>query len=90
MDGSTDAGKVEQELVVLLSCKKGDTAREMKSYTRFFFLASPKAADAGGQIESLSHSLLPLGITDLLDKKNVLGVKEKPVLVGGGTDGAHP
>lgn len=39
-------------------------------------------------MESSSHSLLPLGITDLLDQKNVLGLKEKPVLVGGGTDGA--
>ena len=39
-------------------------------------------------MECLSHSLLPLGITDLLDQKNVLGVEGKPVLVGGGTDGA--
>ena len=88
MDGSTDTGKVEQELVVLLSCKKDDTAREMKSYTRFFSVASPKAANASGLTECLSHSLLPLGITDLLDQKNVLGVEGKPVLVGGGTDGA--
>ena len=25
MDGSTDAGNIEQELVILLSCKKDDT-----------------------------------------------------------------
>ena len=36
MDGSTDAGNVEQELVILLSCKKDDTAEEIKSYARFF------------------------------------------------------
>ena len=86
MDGSTDTGKVEQELVVLLSCKKDDTAQEMKSYTRFFSLASPKVANASGLMQCLSHSFLPLGITDLLDQKNVLGVEGKPVLVGGGTE----
>ena len=83
-DGSTDAGKVEQELVVLLSCKKDDTVQETKSYARFS-VASPKAADASGLIKCSTHSLLPLGITDLLDQKTVLGVE---VLVSGGTDGA--
>ena len=86
MEAHADTGKVEQELVVLLSCKKDDTAREMKSYTRFISVASPKAANASLLMECLSHSLLPLGITDLFDQKNVLGVEGKPVLVGGGTD----
>lgn len=45
MDGSTDAGNVEQELVILLSCKKDDTAEEIKSYTRFFSVAAPEKAD---------------------------------------------
>ena len=88
MDGSTDAGKVEQELVILLSCKRDDAAREMKSYARFFFVATPTAADANGLIECLTKCLLPSGITDILDQKSVLGVEGKPVLVGGGTDGA--
>ena len=70
--------------------QKGRHSSENEVIYKIFFLASPKAADASGQIESLSHSLLSLGTTDLLDQKNVLGVKEKPVLVGGGTDGAHP
>ena len=50
MDGSTDAGKVEQELIVLLPCKKDDTFQEMKSYARLFPIASPKVAEASGLI----------------------------------------
>ena len=46
IDGSTDAGRVEQELIILLSFKKDDTAREIKSYARFFSVSSPKAAGA--------------------------------------------
>ena len=88
MDGSTDAGRVEQELVIFLSFKRDDTAREIKSYARFLSVGSPKAADTNGLIECLSQSLLPLGITNLLDQKSVLDVEGKPILVGGGTDGA--
>ena len=39
-------------------------------------------------IECLSQSLLPLGIMNLLDQKSVLDAEGKPILVGGGTDGA--
>ena len=42
MDGSTDAGNIEQELFILLSCKKDDIAEEIKSYARFFLLQLPK------------------------------------------------
>ena len=88
MDGSTDAGRVEQELVILLSFKKDDTAQEIKLYARFFSVVSPKAADANGLIECLSQSLLPLGITNILDQKSVLDVEGKLILVGGGTNRA--
>ena len=57
MDGSTDAGRVEQELVILLSFKKDDTAREIKSYAGFFSVASPKAADANGLIITISLTI---------------------------------
>ena len=87
MDGSTDAGNVEQELVVILTCMKDDVAEEMKSCTRFLSLESPEKANASGLVKCLSQSLAPLGITDILDE-NMLSAEGKPVLVGGGTDGA--
>ena len=87
MDGSTDAGNVEQELVVILTCMKDDAAEEMKSCTRFLSLESPEKANASGLVKCLSQSLAPLGITDILDE-NMLSAEGEPVLVGGGTDGA--
>ena len=54
MDGSTDAGNVEQELVILLLCKKDDKAEEIKSFTRFFLVAAPEKADASGLVKCLS------------------------------------
>ena len=89
MDGSTDAGNVEQELVVLLLCKKDDEMEEMRSYTRYFSVATPKKADSSGLIACLSQCLSPLGIADVLDQENLLrAADQKPVIVGGGTDGA--
>ena len=81
-------GNVEQELVVLLSCKKDDTAAVIKSYTRFFSVVTPKKADASGLVNCLSQSLSCLGIVDILDQGSLLRAEGKPVLVGGGTDGA--
>ena len=88
MDRTTDAGNVEQELVVLFSCNRDDTAGEIKSYATFFSVATPEKADASGLIKCLSQSLSPLGIVDVLDQGSLLGAEGKPVLVGGGTDGA--
>ena len=42
MDGSTDAGNVEQELVVLLLCKRDDTAEKIWSVTQYLSIASQK------------------------------------------------
>ena len=36
MDGSVDAGRVEDELVVILYCKKDNASEEIWSCTRFF------------------------------------------------------
>ena len=79
---------IEQELVILLSCKKDNRAEEIQSYTRFFSVATPEKADASGLVKCLSQSLSPLGIADILDQGSILGAEGKPVLVGGGTDGA--
>ena len=37
MEGSTDAGNVEQELVMALFCKKDDLAGKIKSCVRFYY-----------------------------------------------------
>ena len=39
-------------------------------------------------MKCLSQSLSPLGIESILDQGNILRAEGKPVLVGGGTDGA--
>ena len=36
MDGSTDAGNVEDKIFVLLQCFKDDKSEEIRSYARFF------------------------------------------------------
>ncbi|KAL5506170.1 hypothetical protein EMCRGX_G007757 [Ephydatia muelleri] len=88
MDGSTDAGKLEQELVVVLTCWQDDTMREMKSSSRYLHVTTPARGDAEGLMKALSECLSPLGVTDLLDQAKVLGVIGMPVLVSCGTDGA--
>ena len=87
MDGSTDSGNVE-ELVVIMFCKWDASVEEVRSCARYFAIQEPKRADANGLIECLGKALEPLGIEHILDKSSVLGVTGKPLLVGGGTDGA--
>ena len=88
MDGSTDAGNVEDELIVILYCKKDDDKEEIKSCVRYFAVKVPKKANAGGLIECLGIALKEFGIEDILKRASILGVEGKPVLIGGGTDGA--
>ncbi len=88
MDGSTDAGNIENELIVLMYSKKDVSSERIKSCVRYFSIREPKKADADGLIHCLTCALEKLDITDVLDKENVLGVTNKPVLIGGGTDGA--
>ena len=85
MDGTTDTGKVEDELVVALYCKRDDVLKEIKSCARYLSVVTPKTGDTGGLVNCLSEALKRLGIGDVLDRDSVLGVQ--PVLVGGGTDG---
>ena len=48
MDGTTDAGRVEDELVVTVHCKKDDVAREIKSCARYLAVVTPIKCDADG------------------------------------------
>lgn len=43
MDGSTDAGNTEQELVLISFCRKDNSARKVRSCTKLLSLLSPKS-----------------------------------------------
>ena len=86
MDGTTNSGKVEDELVVVLHCKKDDVAKEIRSCARYLSVVTPDKVDTDGLVNCLKEALKRLMIDDVLDKDAVLD--NKPVLVGGGTDGA--
>lgn len=89
MDGSTDKGKVENELFALSYCVIDDTKKEMKAQVRYFQVRRPcTRSDAAGLLDCLQTALKDVGISDLLDQHKVLGVENHPVLVGVATDGA--
>ena len=86
MDGSTNAGNVEDELVLIQHCIQDDTAKEIRSCSRYLS-GVPAKSDADRLISCLANGLKILGV-DSLDRTNVLRVENKPILIGGGTDGA--
>ena len=86
MDGTTDAGNVEDQLIVIMSFCKDDTTGEVRSFARYFSIEVPTKADSDGLIACLQQSLQALGVDNLLSKESVLA--GKPILIGGGTDGA--
>ena len=88
MDGSVDKGRVENELMVILYCKRDDTSLEVKTCARFLCVLEPKKADSDGLLACLGTALKPLGIEDLFNRESVLGVRQHPVLIGCGSDGA--
>ena len=87
LDGSTDAGNVEQELVFMLFCYKDDNAKEIRSCTRYLAVVNPAHTNAEGLVACLGRALERLGIS-LEDKESVLKVEGRPALIGGGSDGA--
>jgi hypothetical protein len=86
MDGTTDSGNLENELVVVQFCWRDETAKEIKSCARYLSVVNPNRADTDGLVNCLREPMERVGITDFLDKTAVLGAK--PTLIGGGTDGA--
>ena len=87
MEGSTDAGNTEVELIQVLFSEKDDVAREIRSCTRYLAVVNPTHSNADGLIDSLGEALRRLGMNDVHDREQVLGASG-PVLVGGGTDRA--
>lgn len=86
IDGSTDAGNIEDELVMIQYGLIDDKARRVKSVTRFLSVEAPARGDADGLINCLETSLKPLGISDITDASSVLA--NDAVIVGVSTDGA--
>ena len=87
MDGSTDAGNIEQEMVFVLYCKRDDKAKAVRSHTRYLALLNPTSSTAEGLVDCLGDALERLDI-DISQKEGVLNAEHRPALVGGGTDGA--
>ena len=56
MDGSTDAGNVEDELVLIQHCIQDDTAKEIRSRSRYLSLGVPAKSDADGLVSSCQMS----------------------------------
>ena len=88
MDGSTDSGNLEVELVLVVFCMKNDTAREIQACTRYLATVKPAQANADGLLASVDEALSRLGIEDIHSQTSVLDVADMPVLIGAGTDGA--
>ena len=85
MDGSTDAGNMEQELVLVVFCVKDEAAQQIRSCTRYLAVISPERGTAEGLVDCLGEALKRLGI-DMKDED--IFSEGRPALVGGGTDGA--
>jgi len=88
MDSSTDKGRVENELFVILFCEKDDVLLELKTTARYYCVLEPRKSDADGLVECLGLALKGMGVDNLLHSESVLGAHGFPILVGCGTDGA--
>ena len=82
MDGSTDKGKVENELFVILFCKQDQIIQEVRSCARYLCVLEPKKSDADGLLRCLSDAMKSMGIDDVLQRESVLSASDLPVLVG--------
>ena len=71
MDGSTDKGRVDNELFVILFCKRDDSLQEIRTCARYFCVLEPTKADADGLVECLCRTLKSMGIENLLERERV-------------------
>ena len=60
----------------------------IRSNTRYLSPCVPTKSDADGLIACLGEALHLLGVDDVCNRESVLSLQGKPILVGGGTDGA--
>ena len=88
MDGSTDAGNKEQELIFISFCHRDVNALEIRSHTRYLAIVNPATGNSAGLISCLKDAFAKRFDIDVCHKDSVLNTEGKPVLIGGGTDGA--
>ena len=70
MDGTTNAGRVEDQLIAVLHCIKDDSNELIGSVTRFFSIQVPSKADGSGfLIKCVGNALRGFGLepADILD-----------------------
>ena len=81
LDGSTDAGNVDNELVLVIWFDKDGTDEKVSTRTSHFKIMRPSTVTAQGMFDMLQESLQNLGIEAIDSEKCTR-------LVGIGTDGA--
>ena len=72
MDGTTDLGNKEEEIVAMVYCYKNEVAQEITSCTRYWSVHSPEKCDANGLLLCFGASLELLGVKSILDTDSVL------------------
>ena len=75
MDGTTDCGNHEDELMVLVYCFTNDAVEEITSRTRYLSLRSPQHADDSGLLDCVGDTLSLFGVDSVLDQDSVLRVE---------------
>jgi hypothetical protein len=88
MDGATDAGNKEQELIFVTFCHRDDNALEVRSRTRYLTIVNPASGNSDDLVSCLQGAFAERFDVDICQKESVLNTEGKPVLIGGGTDGA--
>ena len=81
MDGSTDVGKIDDELFLVQWCDMDATDEKIHSRMEYFTVARSESGDAKGLFECLQGALQIFGVS-------ALNVENCRMLVGIGTDGA--
>jgi len=81
MNGSTDVGKIDDELFLVQWCDVSVEDEKIHSRMEYFTVVRPKSGDAKGLFECLQSALQEFGIASL-------NVENCKMLVGVGTDGA--
>ena len=66
--GSTDKGKVENELFAILFCACDDTQQQTKTCARYFCLLEPKKVDANGLLECMSTAMKSMGVENIFER----------------------
>ena len=56
MDKTTNSGKVEDELVVVLYCKQDDVVKEIRTCARYLSVVTPNRADTDGLVDCVKKA----------------------------------